>query len=52
MNTIVLTKPILFASPAATRYDAAEKIPVQKKIVPAVATARLKRSKSQRANSD
>src|SRR5215471_13065681 len=52
VNTIVLTRPMRFARRAATRYEAAERTPVQKKMVPAVASARLKRSKSHSASSD
>src|SRR6266581_1627361 len=37
VNTIVLTRPNRSAMRVATRYESAEKTPVQKKIVPATA---------------
>src|SRR5712691_8486927 len=52
VNTMVLTRPMRWARRAATRYEMDEHTPVQKKMVPAVATESSKRWKSQRASND
>src|SRR5207244_12887109 len=52
VKTIVFTRPKRRANGTAARYEPAEHTPVQKKMVPAVATERSNRWKSHSARSD
>jgi hypothetical protein len=52
VETSVFTSPKRLASGTAARYEPAEQTPVQKKMVPAVATERSKRWNSHSARSD